>query len=148
MELSNYDLKMFEAAKLEAEKSDYKPFKLGCVITYKGHIIGHGHNSNKTNPLQKKYNMRYRKFNSCNTKPIRHSIHAELSALLSVPYAVGKDMDWNKASIYIYRISNGNKPYGYGCAKPCNACAHAIRDFGIKNIYYTDSMGLAYLRLD
>lgn len=147
MEFSNYDLKMFEQARIEAERSDFKPFKLGCVITYKGHIIGRGRNSNKTHPLQEKYNKRYRKFNACDKGNIRHSIHAELSALMSVPYVVGKEVDWSKVGVYVYRICNG-KPGGHGCAKPCPACMGLLRDYGIRDIFYTDDNGLSYLRLN
>lgn len=146
MEFSKFDVKMFEQAKMEAEKSDYIPFKLGSVITYKGHIVGRGHNTQKTAPQQCRYNNRYRKFNNSD-KPIRHSLHAEMSAMLNVPYPVGREMDWSRASIYIYRISLG-KPHGYGCAKPCPACLHALIDIGIKKLYYTDDAGLAFIRLD
>ena len=146
MELSNYDLKMFEQAKIEAESSDYKPFKLGCVIAYKGHIIGRGHNSNKSHPMQKKYNRKYRHFNCERGEFVHDSVHAEVSAITDVRWAVGKDVDWSKASIYVFRISHGRST-GFGCAKPCPACLGMIRDVGIKRIFYTDNEGYSYLEL-
>lgn len=146
VEFSKFDIKMFEQARQEAEKSDYLPFKLGSVVAYKGHIVGRGHNTQKTAPQQCRYNNKYRKFNNSN-KPVRHSLHAEMSAMLNVPYPVGKDMDWNKASIYIYRISPG-KLNGFGCAKPCPACLHAILDMGIKKLYYTDDVGYTFTKLN
>jgi deoxycytidylate deaminase len=146
MELSNYDLKMFEAAKLEAEKSDYRPFKLGCVITYKGHIIGRGQNSTKTHPYQKKYNRKYRHFNCERGEFVSDMLHAEISAILNVPYTVGRDVDWGKVNVYVYRISHGRR-LGFGNARPCPACMAAIRDLGIKHVYYTDNSGYGYLEL-
>lgn len=147
MELNDYDLRMFDQARIEAEKSDYYPFKLGCVISYKGRIIGRGRNSNKSHPLMKKYNRKYRHFNCARGEFISDSLHAEMSAILDVPFAVGKDIDWSKASIYVYRICHG-KPHGYGMSKPCKACMAAIRDIGIKNVYFTSDDGLCYLRLE
>lgn len=139
-------MRMFEQARLEAEKSDFKPFKLGCVIAYKGHIIGRGKNSVKTSPLQKKYNRKYRHFNCERGEFINDSIHAEIAAISDVKYTVGRDVDWSRASIYVYRISNGRR-LGFGCAKPCPACLAAIRDIGIKKIFFTDNEGYGYLEL-
>ncbi len=42
--------------------------------------------------------------------------------------------------IYIY-ISYTN---GLGMARPCPACMAAIKELGIKNIYYTTDNGYAY----
>ena len=147
MEFSNYDLRMFDQARIEAERSEYRPFKLGCVITYKGRIIGRGKNSTKSHPLQKKYNRKYRHFNCTRGEFVNDSVHAEIAAIASVPYAVGKDIDWSKVHVYVYRICNGKK-HGYGNARPCPACMNAIKDMGIKNVYYTDEEGLGYLKLN
>ena len=147
MEFGSDDLRFFEQARTEAEKSDFKPFKLGCVITYKGRIIGRGHNSNKSHPLQKEYNRKYRHFNCARGEFIKDSIHAEIAAINSIPYTTGKNVDWNKVNVYVYRICPGKK-YGYGNARPCPACMHAIADLGIKNVYYTDELGLSYLELN
>lgn len=138
---------MFHEAFLEAKKSDFNHFKVGCVITYKNKIIGRGCNSEKTHPLQQKYNKRYRHFNSSNGEFVRHSIHAEMCAITSVSYIVGKNIDWNKAKIFVFRISPGKK-FGFGNAKPCAACIHAIADVGIKDIFYTDDNGYSYLHLE
>lgn len=147
MTITNFDKRMFHYAYLEALKSDYKRFNVGCVIAYKHTIIGRGHNSNRSDPMQKQYNRKYRTFNNISGAYIHDSLHAEISAIKSVPYVVGKDVDFSKAKIYIYRISPGRKN-GYGCSRPCPACMHAIKDTGIKDIYYTDDFGLSYLRLD
>ena len=147
MQFTNFDMRMFQYAKLEAEKSDFHRFHIGAVIVYNKTIIGKGCNSDKTHPMQKKYNNLYRTFNNEYGGFIKHSIHAEIAAITSIPYVIGKEVDFNKAKIYIYRISPGKKR-GYGRAKPCKACLNAIRDLGIKNVYYSDEDGFNYLYLE
>lgn len=147
MKFSKFELKMFNAAHCEAEKSDFKQFNIGCVITYKGHIIGRGHNQNKTHPMQKKYNRKYRKLHNSSHAFIQDSIHAEMDAINSIPYTTGIETDFSKAKLFVYRISPG-KRLGYGKAKPCAACMEAIRKLGIKKIYYTDEDGFNYLQLE
>lgn len=147
MSISNFDRRMFHYAKEEALKSTFNRFHVGAVIAYKHKIIGSGHNSDKTHPMQEKYNELYRTFNNANGCAIKHSLHAEISAISSIPFVVGKEVDFSKAKIYIYRVAIG-KPKGYGLSKPCPACLNAIKDLGIKDIYYTDDYGLSYLRLD
>lgn len=147
MKFSKFDMKMFNEAKKEAEKSTFNRFHVGCVITYKGHIIGRGFNSAKSHPRQKLYNNRYRDFNIANGQCINHAVHAEMSALNSISYTTGIQIDWSKVKVFVYRICPGKKR-GYGCSKPCPACMAAIRELGIKKICYTDDDGYAYLQLD
>lgn len=145
---NKFEKKMFEAARREAELSDFDQFHVGAVITYNGNIISRGHNSIKTHPVQKKYNKKYRKFNNKDGKMIMDTIHAEMAACLNISYVQGLDIkNWNKVKIFIYRIAPGLKN-GYGCAKPCPACSNMLRDLGIKNIYYTDDDGYCYMYMD
>lgn len=146
MTISNFDKRMFHYAYLEATKSDYKRFNIGCVIAYKHSIIGRGHNSNKSHPSQKKYNRKYRTFNYMGGTYIHDSLHAEIAAIHSIPYTVGINVDWSQVKLYVYRICHG-KRLGYGCAKPCPACTAAIKDLGVKHIYFTDDEGLSYMEL-
>jgi tRNA(Arg) A34 adenosine deaminase TadA len=139
------DYYYFEQARQEALKSDFGSIKLGSVLVYKGKIIGRGHNSKKTAPVQKYYN-RYRKFNKT-AKAIEHSLHAEIACIKSIHYTVKETVDFSRCKIYTYRICPG-KPLGYGCAKSCPGCMHAIKDIGIKDVYYTEDNGYAYLRLE
>lgn len=146
MSISSFDRAMFRQAYIEASKSTFNRFRVGCVIAYKKHIIGRGHNSDKTNPMQKEYNIRYRHFNNGDGSAVKHSVHAEISAIQSVSYIVGKDIDWSQTKVYVYRICPG-KRLGYGCARPCIACENALRDLGVKHIFYTDNCGLSYTEL-
>nr|DAF87297.1 MAG TPA: nucleoside deaminase [Siphoviridae sp. ctnPP24]DAG95825.1 MAG TPA: nucleoside deaminase [Herelleviridae sp.] len=144
-EFSKHDMKMFDLARKAALESTYEPFKLGAVISYKGRVLATGHNSRKTNPLQKKYNRKYRTFRY-NGKPIHDYLHAEMDCLLNIPKCIDININYSKANIYIYRISPG-KPLLMGRSFPCAACLNALRDKGIRHIYYTDDNGLAFQEL-
>lgn len=144
--LSKSDMKWFGLARQEAMSSTYQGFHLGCVLVYKGHAIGSGSNSCKTHPAQKVYNRKYRKF-KYGPQLVVDSLHAEMSALMSVPYAVGVGTDWSKVKVYIYRISRGRLG-GHGMARPCPGCLHALKDRGIRDVYYTTDDGFAYERID
>lgn len=150
MKFSNFEKRMFNEAYKEAKKSNYKQSRVwcrvGCVITYKHTIIGKGHNSNKTHPMQKEYN-RYRNLPCTDGQIVVDLIHAEIAAINSIPYTTGIEVDWSKVKIFTYRICPG-KPLKYGNAKPCDGCMHAIKDLGIKKIYYTDDDGYNYLQLN
>lgn len=143
--INNFDERMFAAARKEAESSDFESFHMGCVITYKKRIIGSAANSDKTHPMQAKYNQ-YRKFNKTKNG-IKHSMHAEIAAINSIPYVTGREVEWSKVKIYIYRISPG-KPGQYGMARPCPGCMQAIRDMGIQHVYYTGEGSYIYERLN
>lgn len=134
---------MFHAAKKESIKSDYNKFNLGCVITYKGHIIGRGHNSKKTHPLQKEYN-RFREFNNSNNYS-PDSLHAELAAICSISYPVGINVKWDKVHVYIYRERKDGRT---GCSYPCKACMNYMRSLGIQHVFFTeDYNSYGYIKL-
>lgn len=142
--INKLDKRMFAAAHKVAQGSDFDSFHMGCVIVYKKHIIGAASNSDKTHPAQAKYN-KYRQFNKTKNG-IKHSVHAEIAAINSVPYVIGRDIDWSKVKMYIYRICPG-KPGQYGLARPCVGCMQALRDLGIRHIYYTGDGSYIYERL-
>ena len=53
-------VKYFKYAKEAAKKADYEgasSVKIGAVAIYKGSVVAEAWNSNKTSPLQKKYNI-------------------------------------------------------------------------------------------
>ena len=123
------DRKYFNLAKLASEFSDYGRIKIGAVIVYKKNIISIGYNHKKSHPTQRRLNA-YRfddKLDKC-----KHFIHAEMSAIVNSHYT-----DLNGASIYVYRC---NKEGIQNC-RPCAACMKALKDKGIKTIYYTTANG-------
>ena len=122
---SKSDYKYFDLARKAAMNSTYDGFKLGCVMVYKGHVIATGHNSDK---------------------PIRHSKHAEIAALSSIPYPLDQQIDYSRVRVYVFRIAPGLR-LGQGISRPCAACTAALRDKGIRDIYYTTDDGFAHERL-
>ena len=147
MEFTKFDIRMFEKAKEIAESSTFPHFHVGCVITYKHHIIGQGSNSSKTCPQQKYYNKRYRKFSRRDGKPAIHAIHAEIAALNSIPYPVTQQINWKDVHVYTYRISNG-RITGRGLSRCCAACEGALLDRGVRHFYYTGNDSYIYERID
>lgn len=142
MRFTNFDMRMFNEARKEAEKSTFDRSRVGCVIAYKGHIISRGRNDSKSHPLQKFYNRRYRRFNVTDGQMIVDSIHAETHAISNINYVVGKDVDWSKVKVYVCRV---RKDGTIACSRPCCACENMLRSLGIVGCYYTeDNNSLAY----
>ena len=128
--------KYFKYAKLAAKKADYEgasSVKIGAVAVYKGSILAESWNTNKTSPLQAKYNI-YR------FKDDRYPAKAHCETLLiqRLKNICGKDFPWDKIDIYIYReYKNGLLA---NCA-PCPSCHKMLMDYGIKRVFYTSNYG-------
>ena len=133
--LSNTDYKYFQKAHQIATISDYKKTHVGCVAVYQGQVIGLGCNCNKTHPVQKKYN-RYRK------DLMLPKLHAEISCLNQIRHL---NINFTKVKLYIYRI---RKDQPYGLSRPCPSCMAAIKDLGIRDVYYTTNDGYVYEKLE
>lgn len=135
--ITKNDYRYFYKARQVAMISDFHKIHIGCVAIYQGNIIGIGCNCNKTHPMQKKYN-KYRK----QTEIILPKLHAEINCVNSIRHM---DINFAKVKLYIYRI---RKDQPYGLARPCPSCMAAIKDLGIRDIYYTTNEGYAYERLE
>ena len=134
--LSNIYYKYFAKARQAANLSDYHKTHVGCVAVYHGQVIGLGYNTNKTHPIQKYYN-KYRE----PSDTMLPKLHAEISCLNQIKHF---NINFSKVKLYIYRI---RKDQPFGMARPCLSCMAAIRDLGIRDIYYTTNDGLSYERL-
>lgn len=123
----------FKLAKNASKFSDYnkKNIHIGSVILYKSVPIGIGYNTNKTNPMQYKYNKYRESENNRDYIADDHlpCVHAEMMALINCRDA---NIDWSKCHIFVYRK---------GMCRPCPSCMKAIKDRGIKNIWYTNTKG-------
>ena len=128
-------------ARRSAEHSDFKGFHIGCVIVYRGKVISSACNSNKTHPIQRKYNRKYRDFKKSD-KPILDKLHGEMAALIQIPKCIENNIDYSRCKVYVYRISHG-KRLRQGLARPCPSCLEALRDKGVRKIYYTTDDGFA-----
>lgn len=133
--LTKSDINYFNKASKVAEISDFDKINIGCIAVYQSSIIGIGFNTNKTHPIQKKYN-RYR-----NGEDFIPKLHAEINCLNSIRHL---DINFSKVKLYIYRKRKTAK---YGMCRPCPSCMVAINDLGIKNVYYTTDDGFVYERL-
>lgn len=135
--LRNVDYRYFKKARKIANISDYKQQHVGCVAVYQGQVIGLGCNCNKTHPTQKFYN-KYR-MTSDNMLP---KLHAEINCINQIKHL---DINFSKVKLYIYRI---RKDQPFGLSRPCPSCMAAIKDLGVRDIYYTTNDGYSYERLD
>jgi deoxycytidylate deaminase len=110
--------RMFELAKKLSLKSTSK-FKLGCVIANKNRIVCVGHNfMEKTHPK---------------VPSIWKTLHAELHALIGT-----SSLDTKGCVAYVYRETKDGQ---LANAKPCPMCEAALRQAGVKKVYYTDIDG-------
>ena len=66
---------------------------------------------------------------------------AEINCLNSIRYL---DINFSKVKLYIYRKRKSAK---YGMCRPCPSCMAAIKDLGIKHVYYTTDEGFVYERM-
>ena len=134
--LTKTDYKFFEKAKQAASVLDYRNIHAGCVAVYQGKIIGIGCNMDKTHPTQKYYN-RFRSIigNSANCTP---KLHAEIACLNAIQHS---DVRFARVKLYVYRVCSNRE---HGMARPCAACMAAIRDLGIRDVYYTTDDGFSY----
>lgn len=144
--LKKSDARWFDAARKAAEKSTFPRFHVGCAVVYGNHVLSSACNSEKSDPVQKKYNH-YRHFNNYNDpKMVVHSIHSEIAAIKKIPYPEAQQIDWKRVRVFVYRVATG-LPRGFGMARPCRACMEYIRELGIREVYYTTDMGFAGERI-
>ena len=131
--IRSVDYKYFNKAHKVDTISNYYKTHVGCVAVYQGQIVGLGCNCNKTHPIQHYYNP-FRK----QLYTLLPKLHAEISCINQIKHL---DINFSKVKLYIYRI---RKDQPFGLARPCPSCMAAIKDLGIKHIYYTTNDGFAY----
>ena len=107
---------------------------IGAVAIYKGTIVASAWNTNKTSPLQARYNV-YR-FNA----DTPDKAHAEVSLIQKLRWKFGDSINWSKVHIYLYREY---KDGTLAPSRPCQSCMTLIKELGIKHIYYTTEDGYA-----
>lgn len=129
----------FEETRKVALSSEFDKVHVGCIAVYKGKIIAKGYNSEKTHPMQMRYN-RYRPVKGLDRRMIP-KVHAEVKCISQLR---NMDIDYRKVKLFVYRIRN-DQPYGL--ARPCPACMRAIIDLGIRDIYYTTDAGYAHEKI-
>lgn len=105
---------------------------IGGIAVYKGSIVASAWNTDKTSPLQARYN-RYR-FRA-NTPD---KAHCETVLVQKLRWRFGDSIDWARVDIYLYREY---KDGGLGPSRPCPSCMAMLKEIGIKKIFYTTEDG-------
>ena len=122
----------FKAAKKCAEQSNYNgasSAKIGAVAVFRHTIIAQGRNQDKTHPLQQRYNIYRYNVNGNHYYPSK--MHAEMELISKIRYL---DVNISEVEIYVYRETKSGQK---ALAKPCLACETALRELGIRRVYYT-----------
>lgn len=129
----------FKFAKQAAQWADYKGTRsapaIGAIAVYKGSIVADAWNTNKTSPLQARYNV-YR-YAPADT-PCK--AHCETQLIQKLRWKFGDSIDWMKVHIYLYREY---KDGSLAPSRPCPSCMAMLRDLNIKKIMYTTEDGFA-----
>lgn len=123
----------FQEAYKCSVSSDFYKCKTGCVAYYNGVVLARGWNSHKTHPLQNKYN----KLRFSDTDKFRCCLHAEMMVVAKIRHL---DIDFAKVQIYVWR-GEKDRPR---LSKPCAACEQALKDLGIKDVYYTGELSFIH----
>lgn len=138
--ISNSDIQNFQRARQAALVSDFPHIHIGCIAVYQGHIIGIGCNTNKTHPRQHYYN-RYRTPSCISKGNFLPKLHAEINCINSIS---NLDIQFSKVKLYVYRVGSSQS---YRLARPCPSCMAAIKDLGVRHIYYTTNDGYVYEKI-
>lgn len=104
---------------LEISKMSDENFKHGAIIKKSGRTLAVGINYRTNNPdyLEKDVAKRHA------------SVHAEVAAMNAV-----RKVDLNGAVLYVARSLKNGEP---AMSKPCENCQEAMRERGIKKVFYT-----------
>lgn len=129
----------FRHAAAEAEKSTFTgacSVKVGAVAVLGGCVIARGHNSNKTSPIQAKYN--HLRYSDPATGYYPAKVHAEIACLTKIKYLDPPALA--KVEVYVYRELKNGRP---AMARPCPSCRAMMRELGIRKVCYSTDMGYA-----
>ena len=132
---------LIDRARLASKLSGYPKYHIGAVVFNKGKIYATGTNSYKGSSLQLGYNKLYK---HCPDGWVGGCTHAEVDALKDLIKTYrNTSLDFSRLSILVYREGKDGR---YALAKPCPACEHALRDLGIKDVYYTGNDSIVHER--
>lgn len=131
------DINFFNLATAFARISSHREYLIGAVLVKNGNVLSSATNIHKSHPVQRKYNA-FRNMDGSDNHT--HELHAEINCMLKVK---NKQLLKN-SSIYVSRIGKDDV---IRIAKPCKACQAALKDYGIKDLYYTTTNSFTYERL-
>lgn len=112
---------------IETAKSSPSKKKVGAVLLKRNKVISTAVNlESKSHPLQAKFAQRVGMYE-------RIFLHSEIHALIKAK----DDAD----TIVVARVNNQNKLRN---SRPCLCCELALKDAGVKNVYYSTDDGFMY----
>lgn len=128
----------FNLAKSNAELSEFTrvrgtKVKIGAVIVRGNFVVSEGRNRLKTHTFQHRSNI-----GSGYLAPVPN-IHAEIDALIRS----GRH-DLTGAEVFVYREFVSGE---LANCRPCLSCMRALKNAGVKHIYYTDESGFNYEKI-
>lgn len=127
---SRREERFFKRAREISLKSDHTKCKIGAVIVLGNYVVSSGVNRMKSHTIQARYDKKM------NYYGLFQRLHSEIDALIS-----SSRVDLGDAEIYVYRESSLGQ---IGNCRPCVSCTQAIRDAGIRHVFYTLPEGFAY----
>lgn len=69
-------------------------------------------------------------------------MHAEMELISKIRYL---DINFSEVEIYVYRETKSGRR---AMARPCAACTKALKDLGIKKVFYTTDDGFCEERYE
>lgn len=130
----NFGSLIRKARDIRPNNFDGQYFVVSFCLNKRGDIISIGCNNYlKSHPYQKAVSSRLIKFNEEDGADYskRIYLHAEISSIVKAKKKIN--------SIFVVRFL---KDGGLAKAKPCRICELAIKEAGIKEVYYTSESGI------
>ena len=97
--------------------------RMAAIIAHRGRIVSIGFNRKKSHPLQAKYAKH----------PECQFLHAEIDAIRKALKKFSPE-EISNFTMFVARVRKDDLP---ALAAPCYGCSNALKDFGIKEVYYT-----------
>ena len=123
-----------------AVANDYPRAKMSAGLVKSNRLISIGTNRMKSDPLQAKYGK--------NREAIY--LHAEIHAIKNALKEYSLD-EIEGSDLYVVRVKRKDEHsigFIHGMAKPCEGCVRAINEFGIRNVAFTNGIGMACYETD
>ena len=130
--------RFFDLAKQVGDNSSFhnlhgRKIAIGAVVVIGNYVVSEGYNKRKTHPIQAKFNRKTKYFAPS------PNIHAEIDALIR-----SRQHDLDGAEVFVYRDRVQDS---LGNCRPCRSCMSALKNAGVKHIYYTSNDGFYYERI-
>lgn len=122
--------RFYKKAREASYRSNHYKTKIGAAIVIGNYVVADGCNREKSHTRQHRYDRKMSYHGS------QAKLHAEIDALVS-----SGRVDLTGAEIYIYRE---DKTGSLANCRPCVSCTQALKDAGVKHVYYTNKEGYAY----